>query len=108
MTNDTVTSVAPCTTPLLPAGQAQPHTRVTLAEWLPQRHSNANPAALGSDVAVDFSLEDLSGFGDLLQHCTGLTSLEATGNSITSLAGLLTHPHSNRQCCLEPCLTMLA
>ena len=89
MTNGTVTSADPDTTLLLPAGQAQPHTRVTLADWLPQRHSNAHPAAMGSDVALDFSLENLSGFGDLLRNCAGLTSLEATGNSITSLAGLL-------------------
>lgn len=85
----TIGTADPHTTLLLPAGQAQPSTRVTLAEWLSQRYSNANPAALGSDVAVDFSLENLSGFGDLLQHCAGLTSLEATGNGITSLAGLL-------------------
>ena len=64
---------------------------MTLAEWLPQRHSNGNPDAVGSSVAVDFSLENLSGFGELLQHCAELTSLEATGNSITSLAGLLSH-----------------
>ena len=108
MTEGTVTFAAPCTTLLLPAGQAQPHTRVNLAEWLPQHHSSANPAALSSDVAVDFSLENLSGFGDLLRYCAGLTSLEATGNSITSLAGLLSNSHSNSKRCLGPCLTVLA
>ena len=44
----------------------------------------------GACMAADFSLEKLSGFGDLLQHCTGLVRLEATGNDLTSLAG---RPH---------------
>ena len=41
----------------------------------------------GGSLGVDFSLERLSGFGDLLQHCRGLVRLEATGNELISLAG---------------------
>ena len=75
--------------PLLLAGQVEPHTRVTLADWLFQSHHHGIAAAAGRSVAFDFSLENLHGLAHLLQNCSGLTSLEATGNSITSLAGLL-------------------
>lgn len=72
------------------AGQVEPHTKLTLAEWVSHSQTTGhNPAAaVGPSVAVDFSLENLSGLEHLLHHCAGLTSLEATGNSITSLAGL--------------------
>jgi len=54
-------------------------------------------------VAADFSLEKLSGFGDLLQHCTGLVRLEATGNDLTSLAGRPHHASAE----IQPCAVRL-
>ncbi|KAL0038127.1 hypothetical protein WJX79_003878 [Trebouxia sp. C0005] len=78
----------------LQKGHTREHIRVNLAEWVSRSHAAA-PSQLmlipqGACMAADFSLEKLSGFGDLLQHCTGLVRLEATGNDLTSLAGLET------------------
>ena len=66
---------------------------MNLAEWVSQAQHRTSHNDLadpsGAELAVDFSLEKLSGFGGLLQHCRGLARLEATGNDLTSLAGTL-------------------
>lgn len=78
---------------LLCAGQTGEQIKMNLAEWVSQAQhmkcSDGIAGPSGGGLAVDFSLEKLSAFGDLLQHCRGLVRLEATGNDLTSLAGSL-------------------
>ncbi len=74
---------------------------MNLAEWVSRSHGPASSrgsggsgssgmaAATWASLAVDFSLEKLLGFDDLLQQCIGLVRLEATGNELTSLAGTI-------------------
>lgn len=79
---------------------------MNLAEWISRSHAAGPSQALlmaqGTCMAIDFSLEKLSGFGDLLQHCTGLVRLEATGNDLTSLAGRPQHASAefSALCCV--------
>ena len=76
---------------------------MNLAEWISRSHALSPSQAVliphGTCMAADFSLEKLSGFGDLLQHCTGLVRLEATGNDLTSLAGRPHHASAEFQPC---------
>ncbi|DBA92608.1 hypothetical protein WJX77_001792 [Trebouxia sp. C0004] len=90
---------------VVPIGHTREHIKVNLAEWISRSHGAAPSQAVlmphSGCMAADFSLEKLSGFGDLLQHGTGLVRLEATGNDLTSLAGLetcvgLTHLRLNQ------------
>lgn len=88
-------------------GQTVEHIRVNLADWIFRSQASAPSQAVlmsqGACVAADFSLEKLSGFGDLLQHCTGLVRLEATGNDLTSLAGRPHHASAE----IQPCAVCL-
>ncbi len=94
-------------------GQTREHIKVNLAEWISRSQAVAPSQAMqmpqGACMAVDFSLEKLSGFGDLLQRCTGLVRLEATGNDLTSLAGRPHHASAEMQpcaaCFIWPCLS---
>ena len=98
---------------IMHAGQTREHIRVNLAEWISRSHALTPSQAMlmphGACMAIDFSLEKLSGFGDLLQHCTGLVRLEATGNDLTSLAGRAHHASAEIQpwavCFIWPCLS---
>lgn len=78
---------------------------MNLAEWVSQAQhiqvSDGTAGPSGGGLAVDFSLEKLSAFGDLLQHCRGLVRLEATGNDLTSLAGSLSM--RNLHLCMHQC-----
>ena len=95
-------------------GQAREHIRLNLAEWISRSHASTPSQAVlmphDACMAVDFSLEKLSGFGDLLQHCIGLVRLEATGNDLTSLAGRPDHASAEIQPCAAcftwPCFVL--
>ena len=60
-----------------------------MAEWLShaQQQGNSKHGKAGTGLALDLNLEKLPGLGTVLHGCTALVSLEATGNSLTSLEG---------------------